>query len=172
MIIQHFGDGSRWGVEIRYLHENRPLGTAGALGLLPIKPQEPLLLINGDILTKMDFIRLLDFHQQALTDVTICIKERFDRIPYGVVTFQKNRLTGLVEKPLQRYFVNAGLYVVNPAVLDYVPSGSRLEIPDLLKTLLNQGKEIAVFPIHEYWIDIGCRDDYERASNEFAEVFK
>jgi len=171
MIIQHFGDGSRWGVEIRYLHENRPLGTAGALGLLPVKPEDPLLLMNGDILTKIDFGRLLDFHHQALTDVTMCIKERFNQIPYGVVTFQKNRLTGIEEKPLQRYFVNAGLYVLNPAVLDYVPAGSRLDIPDLVKELLNQGKEIAVFPIREYWIDIGRLDDYKRASDEFAEVF-
>lgn len=171
-IINHFGNGSRWAVEIEYLHESKPLGTAGALGLLPAKPEKPLLLMNGDILTKINYGKLLDFHKKNLTDATICVKEYNLQIPYGVVTVQKNQLLKIEEKPLQRFFINGGLYVINPSVLDYVPVSSYLDIPVLLRTLLDQGKDIAVFPIREYWIDIGRFDDYERANNDFSKVFK
>ena len=171
-IIKHFGNGSRWAAEIEYLHESKPLGTAGALGLLPAKPEKPLLLMNGDILTKINYGKLLDFHKKNLTDATICVKEHNIQIPYGVVTIQKNKLLKIEEKPLQRFFINAGLYVFNPSVLDYVPANSYLDIPVLLRTLLDQGKNIAVFPIREYWIDIGRFDDYERANNDFLKVFK
>jgi dTDP-glucose pyrophosphorylase/predicted transcriptional regulator len=171
MIIEHFGDGSRWAVDIRYLHENQRLGTAGAAGLLPAKPIEPLLLMNGDILTKINFGQLLDFHQKNLAEVTICIREHYSQIPYGVVTIHKNRLQQIEEKPMQHFFINAGLYVLNPEVLNYIPAGSYFDIPDLLQTLLHKGKEITVFPIREYWIDIGRFDDLERANNEFSEVF-
>lgn len=171
-IINHFGDGSRWAVEIEYLHESKPLGTAGALGLLPAKPEKPLLLMNGDILTKINYGKLLDFHSKNLTDATICVKEYAIQIPYGVVTIQNDKLLEIEEKPLQRFFINGGLYVFNPSVLDYVPLNSYLDMPGLLRTLLDQRKEIAVFPIREYWIDIGRFDDYERANNDFAKVFK
>lgn len=171
MIMEHFGNGSRWAVDIRYLHENQRLGTAGAMSLLPFKPTEPLLLMNGDILTKVNFGQLLDFHQKNLTQATICIREQCSQIPYGVVTIDKNRLRQIDEKPLHCFFINAGLYVLNPEVLDYIPVGSYFDIPDLLKTLLHKGKEIAVFPVREYWIDIGRFDDLERANNEFSEVF-
>ena len=171
MIKKHFGMGSRWGISIDYLDEKNSLGTAGALGLLPFKPKEALLLMNGDILTKINFGQLLDFHRKNLGDATICIKEQHSMIPYGIVTVDQNRLKNIEEKPVQRFFINAGLYVLNPAVLDYVSSGIHLDIPDLFKILMENGKEIAAFPIREYWIDIGRFDDYERANNEFAEVF-
>jgi len=172
MIIDHFGDGSRWAVQIRYLHENKRLGTAGALGLLPSKPEEPLLLMNGDILTKINFGQLLDFHQKNQTEATICIREQHNQIPYGVVAIHNNRLKQIDEKPVQHFFINAGLYVLNPRVLEYIPAGSYFDIPDLLKSLMNKGNEIAVFPVREYWIDIGRFDDLERANNEFSEVFR
>jgi len=171
MIIEYFGDGSKWAVEIKYLYEKQRMGTAGAIGLLPNPPEEPLLLMNGDILTKINITQLLDFHKKNQADATICIKEQHSQIPYGVVTFDKNRLKRIEEKPVQRFFINAGLYVFNPDVLKYVPTGSFFDIPDLIKILLKNGKEIAVFPIREYWIDIGRFDDYEKANHEFSEVF-
>lgn len=171
MITKHFENGSRWGVEIKYLQESKSLGTAGALGLLP-KPKEPMLLMNGDILTKMNYGKLLDFHKTNQTEATICVKEYNNQIPYGVVTIQKNRLLKIEEKPQQHFFISGGIYVFNPTVLDYVPPGLTLDIPILFKTLLAQEKEIAVFPIREYWIDIGRFADYERANNDFAKVFK
>jgi dTDP-glucose pyrophosphorylase len=171
MIIEHFGDGSRWAVKIEYLHENKPLGTAGALGLLPTKPQKPMLLMNGDILTKINFGQILDFHKKNGTEATIGVKQQYSQIPYGVVVFRKNRLKYIEEKPMQHYFINAGLYVLNPDVLDFVPVDSYFDIPDLFKLILQKDKEVAVFPIREYWIDIGRFDDYERANIDFPEVF-
>lgn len=171
MITEYFNDGSRWGVEIKYLHENRHLGTAGAIGLLPAKPKESMILMNGDILTKINFAQLLHFHRKNSTEATICIREQHSQIPYGVVTIDKNRLRQIDEKPRQRFFINAGVYVLNPEILDYIPVDSYLDIPDLLRILLQKGKEIAVFPIREYWIDIGRFDDLERANNEYFEVF-
>ncbi len=171
MIIQHFGDGSQWDVEIKYLYERQQLGTAGALSLLPSQPDHPLLLMNGDILTKINFGQLLDFHQKNLTSATICIKEQYSQIPYGVVTIQQNRLQQIDEKPLQHFFINAGLYVLNPEIIDLIPSNTYFDIPELISILMLKGQEIAVFPIREYWIDIGHIDDYEKANNEFAEVF-
>ncbi|MBU7008494.1 nucleotidyltransferase family protein [Phosphitispora fastidiosa] len=172
MIKKHFGDGSHWAVDIKYLQEGKSLGTAGALGLLPAKPEEPLLLMNGDILTKMNYGKLLDFHYKNLAEATICVKEYNNQIPYGVVTVKKDRLLKIEEKPQHHFFISGGIYVFNPAVLDYVPHGSSLDIPDLLRTLLAQEKKIAAFPIREYWIDIGHFDDYQKANNDFAKVFK
>ncbi|KGP75865.1 alcohol dehydrogenase [Desulfosporosinus sp. Tol-M] len=171
-IINHFGNGSRWAVKIEYLHESKPLGTAGALGLLPAKPEKPLLLMNGDILSKINYGKLLDFHQKNLTVATICVKEYNLQIPYGVIITQKNQLLEIEEKPLQQFLINGGLYVFNPSVLDNVPVNSYLDVPVLLRMLLDQGKDIAVFPIREYWIDIGRFDDYQRANNDFSKVFK
>jgi dTDP-glucose pyrophosphorylase len=172
MIIEYFGDGSRWAVDIRYLHENQCMGTAGAIGLLPAQPKEPIIMMNGDILTKINAVQLLNFHNKSLAEATICVKEQHSQIPYGVVVFDKNRLKRIDEKPVQQYFINSGLYVFNPEVLDYVPYGSYFDIPDLIRLIMKGGKEIAVFPIREYWIDIGRMDDYERANLEFAELFK
>ncbi|MEN6326692.1 MAG: nucleotidyltransferase family protein [Syntrophomonas sp.] len=172
MIKEYFGDGSRWGIKIDYLFEKEQLGTAGALGLLPFKPNHSIILMNGDILTKISFGQVLDFHRKNQSDATICIKEQQNQIPYGVVTVAQNKLKEIEEKPIQRFFINAGLYVLNPDVLKYITPGSRFDIPDLFKILLKNGKAITAFPIREYWIDIGRFDDYERANNEFAEVFK
>jgi len=172
MIKKYFGDGSHWAVEIKFLQEGKALGTAGALGLLPTKPEEPLLLMNGDILTKMNYGKLLDFHHKNQAEATICVKEYTHQIPYGVVTIKKNRLLKIEEKPQNHFFISGGIYVFNPTVLDHVPPGSSLDIPALLRTLLAQEKKIAAFPIREYWIDIGRFDDYERANNDFTKVFK
>lgn len=172
MITQYFEDGARWKVNIQYLKEKQHLGTAGSLGLLPARPEKPMLLMNGDILTRANFGQLLEFHSKNLTVATACIKEQYIQIPYGVVAFENHRLQEMEEKPWQRYFINAGLYVLNPESLDFVPGVSYLDIPDLFRRLLDGGKEIAVFPIREYWIDIGRFEDYDRANSEFPEVFK
>ncbi|MDD3893895.1 MAG: nucleotidyltransferase family protein [Syntrophomonadaceae bacterium] len=171
MIMEYFGDGFRWGAEIKYLHEKEGLGTAGALGLLPAKPAEPLVVMNGDILTKVNYRQLIDFHKKNIAEVTVCIKEQYSQIPYGVVTVDKNRLIKIQEKPVSHYFINAGLYVLNPDVLDYIPYATHYDMTDLFRSLVKKKKEITVFPIREYWIDIGRFDDYQKANNEFTEVF-
>jgi len=171
MIMEYFGDGSSWGVSIKYLLEKKPLGTAGALSMLPLKPDEPLIVMNGDILTKINIAKLLEFHNKGEGIATICVKELQKQIPYGIVRFEKNHLQYIEEKPIQRFFINAGIYVLNPEVLEYIPSESFYDIPDLIKNLIKEQKVITVFPIREYWIDIGRLDEYERANYEFNGVF-
>lgn len=167
MIEEYFGDGSKWGVEIRYLREKEQLGTAGALSLLPETPQQALLVMNGDLLTKANFGHLLDFHKEHHACATMCVREFKFQVPYGVVKIDKQRLIGIVEKPTQHFFVNAGVYVLNPEVLEFIPTNSFIDMPTLFEKLITQGKSTSVFPIREYWIDIGRMGDFERAKGEY-----
>ncbi|MBP2636934.1 MAG: alcohol dehydrogenase [Firmicutes bacterium] len=171
MIKEYFGDGSRWGAEIQYIHENKPLGTAGALSLLPQKPAKPILVMNGDLLTKVNFQQLLDFHLEHQAQATMCVREYTYQIPYGVVKMDKHVLTAIEEKPTERFLVNAGIYVLEPTALDYIPADEYFDMPNLFKTIIKQNGETTVFPIREYWLDIGQMSDFERANGEFCEVF-
>jgi dTDP-glucose pyrophosphorylase len=171
MIRDYFGDGSRFGVEIRYVHEEKRMGTAGALSLLPEKPAETFFVMNGDLLTKVNFQQLLDFHLEHGAKGTMCVREYDFQIPYGVVKTDKHRLLGIVEKPVEHFFVNAGIYVLEPECIDLVPKNEFFDMPSLFDKLIAEGSETSVFPIREYWMDIGQMADYERANGEFAEVF-
>ncbi|WP_347361358.1 nucleotidyltransferase family protein, partial [Vibrio vulnificus] len=135
LIHAHFGDGSEFGVNITYVHEESPLGTGGALGLLPndLPKDLPLIMMNGDVLTKVDFQRLLDFHVSHDADATMCVREYDYQIPYGVINGEGNKITSMVEKPIQRFFVNAGIYVVSPRVIQSVPENHRIDMPTLLE---------------------------------------
>jgi NDP-sugar pyrophosphorylase family protein len=172
MIESFLGDGSRWHVQISYLNENEKLGTAGALGLLLDQPLQPLVVMNSDVLTKVNWQHLLDFHTSHKATATMCVRDYHFQFPYGVVSTDQHRLTGIDEKPIQRFFVNAGIYVFEPEVLNLVPRNAYLDMPDLFSELIAQGFETAVFPIREYWIDIGRMEDYERAHGEFHENFE
>jgi dTDP-glucose pyrophosphorylase len=171
MVTDYFGDGSRWGTEIRYIHETKRMGTAGALGLLPEKPTRPLMVMNGDLLTKVNFQQLLAFHLEHQAEATMCVREYNFQIPYGVVKMDKHRLMGIDEKPIQRFFVNAGIYVLEPKALDLLPKDTYFDMPSLFAKVIEKNGETTVFPIREYWLDIGQVNDYERANGEFAEVF-
>lgn len=164
-IHQHFGDGSNFGVNITYVQEDSPLGTGGALGLLPNDmPQDlPLIMINGDVLTKTDFQQLLNFHIESDADATMCVREYDYQIPYGVINGQGSRITSMVEKPVQRFFVNAGIYVVSPRVIQSVEKNQKIDMPTLLEKHMKEREKILMFPIHEYWLDIGRMDDFSRA---------
>lgn len=164
-IQEHFGDGSELGVKISYVHEDSPLGTGGALGLLPddLPKDLPLIMMNGDVLTKVDFERLLDFHTENQADATMCVREYDYQIPYGVINGEGNKITSMVEKPIQRFFVNAGIYVVSPRVIQSVPENHHIDMPTLLEQHMNERDNILMFPIHEYWLDIGRMDDFNRA---------
>lgn len=172
LIEAHFGDGSRWGAEIRYLREEKKLGTAGALGLLPERPTLPVLVMNGDVLTKVNFQQLLDFHLEHRAAATMCVREYDFQVPYGVVKLDKHRIYSIEEKPVQRFFVNAGIYVLEPETLDLIPHNDYYDMPTLFEQLVQQKSETAVFPIREYWLDIGRMDDFERAEGEFGKVFE
>ncbi|MDD5298992.1 MAG: nucleotidyltransferase family protein [Gallionella sp.] len=171
VVKSYFGDGSRWGVDIDYLHEDQRLGTAGALSLLPEKPTESLFVMNGDLLTKVNFKQLLDFHSGHRAQATMCVREYDFQVPYGVVKINDHRIISIDEKPVQRFFVNAGIYVLEPEALDLVFPNTYFDMPTLFEKLINLKKETAVFPIREYWLDIGQLSDYDRANGEFMRVF-
>lgn len=171
IIKDHFGDGARWGVQITYLEEKSRLGTAGALGLLPQRPSLPMIVMNGDVLTTVDFTRLLAHHAQNDAQATMCVREYDFQVPFGVVETDQGRIVDIVEKPVHRFFVNAGIYVLEPGVLDYVSSGRELDIPQLFRTINADTGKSVVFPLHEYWLDIGRIDDFQRANDEFEKIF-
>lgn len=172
-VKEYFGDGARWGCEIRYLEEKEQLGTAGALSLLPERPQSPLIVMNGDVLTKVNFSHLLDFHREHKAAATMCVREYDFRVPYGVVQLDGARINGLVEKPVHSFFVNAGIYVVDPDLLDVVPrDGRQFHMTHLFEAALAARRETAAFPIREYWIDIGQVDDLARANGDYRGLFE
>jgi dTDP-glucose pyrophosphorylase len=168
VINKHFGDGSKFGVEIDYVHEDNPLGTAGALSLLHVST-EPLLIVNGDIVTGIDFRAMLNFHREHEADMTVAVREQHLAIPYGVVKMNhKARVTSIEEKPSLRHFINAGIYLMNPDMRDYVPADKAFDMPDLITRLIKEGRSVVAFPIREHWFDIGSHEDYARAQSHLS----
>ena len=170
MIEDYFGDGSSWGAEIYYLRETKRLGTAGALSLLN-PPKMPVFVMNGDLLTKVNFRQMLEFHRTHRQQASVAVRQYSVRVPFGVVELQRNNLTHIVEKPEYNYFVNAGIYLLNPECLPLIPPNQPFDMPDLLSKVLAQNWSIGSFPVHEYWLDVGRLDDFETANLTYAEVF-
>ncbi|EPF6161493.1 TPA: nucleotidyltransferase family protein [Citrobacter sedlakii] len=169
-ITRYFGDGSAWGVNIRYVHEDKPLGTAGALGLLPEGVQKlPLIMINGDVLTDIDFSRLLNFHQEHNPVATLCVRQYDYQIPYGVINSDGNRIVDITEKPVQHFFVNAGIYVLSPELFLNVPKNEKVDMPCLLERHIAASDQVLMYPLHEYWLDIGQIDDFRKAQQDIKE---
>lgn len=172
-IRAHFGDGSRWGVSIRYVEEKERRGTAGALGLLPEAPSSPLLVMNADLLTKVNFRALLDFHHSEMNLATVCVREYDFQVPYGVAQILDRKLVGMVEKPVHRFHVNAGIYCLDPQAVALVPKDRPCDMPELLELVrAKKGDGVGCFPIQEYWLDIGRLEDYDRAQREYGEQFQ
>jgi len=167
-IQSHFQDGSSWGARIQYLEEVKPLGTAGALSLLPERPDHPFLVLNGDVLSRVDYTHLLRFHADHQSTATLCVREYSTQIPYGVVRLDDVKVVALEEKPVLTHYVNAGIYLLNPDVLDLVPKDVFFDMPQLLETAAQQGKTVNAFPIHEYWFDIGQPETLERARKQWS----
>ena len=162
LIARHFGDGRDFGVEIHYVEEDQPLGTAGALSLLEAS-DEPLLVINGDILTRVDFRAMLDFHREQQADMTVAVRQYEFYVPYGVVESDGVAITGISEKPVVRHFINAGIYLLNPEVCLFIPNDQTYDMPDLISRLVAEGRRVVSFPVREYWLDIGQVEDYQKA---------
>jgi dTDP-glucose pyrophosphorylase/CBS domain-containing protein len=171
MVKAHFGDGRKWNCTIRYVEETQRMGTAGALSLLPEPPTAPMIVMNGDVLTKINFSSLVEFHAEQGARATMCVREYDFQVPYGVVEIEHGRITGLVEKPVHNFFVNAGIYVLDPELVAALPPGQSLDMPQLFTEVIAAGQPTAVFPIREYWLDIGQPDDFTRANGEFAANF-
>lgn len=163
-IIDHFGKGDRWDIDITYLRENEPLGTAGALRLLPERPHMPIIVMNGDLITRVNFHELLRYHEETGALGTMCVREYDMEVPFGVVDIRDNRIHAIDEKPVHRFFVNAGIYVISPDALDLIPGDGAFDMTSLFDAITESGSHAAAFPIHEYWLDIGRSDDFERAN--------
>jgi dTDP-glucose pyrophosphorylase len=165
IITSYFGDGSNWGVKIEYVHEETPLGTGGALGLLPKDIlQLPLIMVNGDVLTDIDFKKLLAFHIEMNGIATMCVREYEYQVPFGVVESVGTSLSSMVEKPVYRYRVNAGMYVVEPSLFNLVSINEKIDMPTLLEKHLDEN--VHLFTFYDYWLDIGRKEEFERAQTE------
>lgn len=171
MIKEHFGDGSQFGVKISYIDEDKRLGTAGALSLLKDKPKEPFFVMNGDLLTNVNFEKFLDFHVSDNSIASMAIREHDFQIPYGVIQTKGAKITNIKEKPTYKYFVNSGIYILSPQTLDYIPEDTFFDMPTLFDKLIEDNKNVLSFPIHEYWLDIGRMEELQKAQSEYFGVF-
>jgi dTDP-glucose pyrophosphorylase len=168
MIMDYFGDGDRWDAHIEYLREPKRLGTAGALSLLPQMPAAPLLVMNGDILTGLDYAEMLEQHSGSGAAATVCVREHATQIPYGVIDANGARLLAITEKPVVTHLTSAGVYALSTETLRHVPPGGQIDMPALMQSLVDHGQRVQVYRIEEYWIDIGRIDDLERARRELG----
>ncbi len=166
VIERHFGDGASLGCRIEYLREGKPLGTGGALSLLPELPADPLLVLNGDLLTHVNIEGLLAFHDRGGFAATVAVHEYVHTVPYGVVERNGDRITGMREKPSQTWLANAGIYVLKPGLVERVPRDKSFPLPALLDECLDRGEAVGAFPVEEEWIDVGHPRELLRARGE------
>jgi len=167
-ISDHFGDGSLFGIELNYINEDKPLGTGGALGLIDA-PKETMLVINGDILTQVDFRAMLAYHQEKRAVLTVGVRQYDIKVPYGVVECEGSRICALKEKPQMHFLVNAGVYLLEPKVYEFIPKHEHFNMTDLIQWLLDSDHIVTSFPIYEYWLDIGKLADYKQAQNDIQQ---
>ena len=171
IIQDYFGDGSKFGVNIDYILEDKRMGTAGGLGLIDEKPTEPFFVMNADLLTNVNFDHLYDFHVTNNSVATMCVQYYDFKVPYGVVNVENTKILSIKEKPTQKYFVNAGIYMLSPDCLKYIPHNQFYDMPTLFEKLISENENVISFPLREYWLDIGHIDEYEKANEEFDDVF-
>lgn len=167
LIENYFGQGDRWGVSLTYLHERERLGTAGALSLLPQKPKEPIIVMNADLLTQTNFDSLLQFHHAENALATMAVRNYDFQVPYGVVRVDSTKIKKIEEKPVHSFFVNAGIYVLSPKALNFLPSKTFFDMPNLFQTLIDANEITTGYPLQEYWLDIGRLEEFERAQREW-----
>ena len=173
MIQDFFGDGSKFGVNIEYVIEEKRMGTAGALSLLNkrLKPTESFFVMNGDLLTNVNFEHLLEFHKEHKSKATMCVREYDFQVPYGVVNIEEGRIKAIDEKPIHKFFVSAGIYMLEPSALDDIPTEEFYDMPTLFEKLIVKDEIVTSFPLREYWLDIGRLEEYKKANDEYHKVF-
>lgn len=172
IIKKYFGNGENFGVNINYIHEKVPMGTAGALSLIKKKINEPFFVINGDLLTAIDFKKMLDFHLKNKSKATMAVREHNVNVPYGVVKINNFNVLSIDEKPKINLFVSAGINILDPSCVKYVPKRTYIDMPALFKKIINKKNKVICFPMQENWIDIGIMTDYKRAQSEFLNYEK
>ncbi len=172
MIKEFCGDGKKFGVSIEYIDETKRMGTAGALSLMKEHiSNEPFIVMNADLLTRINFKHLIDFHTENDAVATMAVREYNFEVPYGVVSLEGSKFKGVVEKPRQNFFVSAGIYVLTPKVIDLIPEDEFFDMPDLFNLLVKKNKSVEAFPIREYWIDIGHAKELETANHDYKSMF-
>jgi dTDP-glucose pyrophosphorylase len=171
IIQDYFGDGSSFGVNIEYILEEQRMGTAGALSLLNEKPTESFFVMNGDLLTNVNFEHLHKYHINNEAIATMCVREYDFQVPYGVVNLNQNKILSIEEKPIHKFFVSAGIYMLSLEAISYIPQDQFYDMPTLFEQLIKGNKVCVSFPLREYWLDIGKIEDYQRANREYDEVF-
>ncbi len=168
IIKDYFKDGSHFGIEIKYVEEKKRLGTGGALSLIDFEMNEPFFVTNGDVITSLDFRKVLQFHNKEKSHATMCIRKDNYQIPYGVIEIDKeNNIIKMEEKPKYDFFINTGIYILNPESLKYVPANEYFDLPSLFTILADENKSVKSYEISEYWIDIGHKKDYIKINNDF-----
>jgi NDP-sugar pyrophosphorylase family protein len=169
IIQNYFGDGNQFGITIRYTFESKPLGTAGALSLIDFSLSEPFFVVNGDVITAINFDDFLNHHQVNGASATMCIKRFPIDIPYACVDFNEQYdLMGLREKPTFSYYINTGMYILDPSVLSIIPSDNFYDMTMLFQELVDRRLPTKVFTIDDYWLDVGKPEDYARAGKEVS----
>jgi len=168
LLMAYCGDGSKFGVTLDYSREEQPLGTAGPIALVP-NLNATFLVMNGDLLTTIDYAAMLKYHRERGALATIACYQRDVKIDLGVLDVDSdNWVANYIEKPTYHYSVSMGIYLFEPEILKYIPANQRLDLPELVIKLMQDGKKVNVFNFDGYWLDIGRHDDYERAIEEFA----
>ena len=171
IIKQYFGDGHKFGVKIEYIQERIKMGTAGSLSLFKEKPKEPFFVINGDLLTNLDFDKMLNFHTENNSKATMCLSEYNIESPYGEVKLDRENITLINEKPIHKFFVNAGIYMLSPEVLKFIPKNEFYNMTTLFEKLISKDINVISYPIKGYWLDIGRFEEYKRANEDYEKVF-
>lgn len=171
LIQDYFQDGSDFGASINYVIEEKRMGTAGALTLLRKSLNKPFFVMNGDLLTNINFEKMLDFHELNNSQATMGVREYDIEVPFGVVNLNNEIIASIEEKPVHSFFVNAGVYLLEPDCIDLIPNDEFYDMPSLFEKLIKNNKKTISFPLKEYWLDIGRVVDYEKANREYDNIF-
>ncbi len=171
IIEEYFKDGTEFGVNIEYIHENKRMGTVGALSLIKDKLTESFFVMNGDLLTNINFENMMEYHLSNQSIATMGVREYDFQVPYGVVNIDGKNILSIEEKPVHKFFVSGGVYVLDNKVLDFIPDNEFYDMPTLFEEVIEARLKSISFPIYEYWLDIGRMEEFKKANNEFHEVF-
>ena len=170
VIMENFGDGSRWGVDIKYLIEDKKLGTAGSLSLIKKKYKDPIIVSNGDVMTSMDYHGLLNHHVEQKSKATMCVRKHEYAVPYGVVEVDGYEITALQEKPIKSFNINAGIYVIEPEIIDRIPKDIFYDMTTLFDDVVKTNHKRCVFFLRDYWIDVGQANELRQANIDINAV--
>ncbi|MCF6340351.1 MAG: nucleotidyltransferase family protein [Sulfurimonas sp.] len=172
IIQEHFGDGNKFGVHIEYILEDKRMGTAGALSLIRDKLNEAFFVMNGDLLTNINFEHMMDYHTSNNSIATMGVREYDFQVPYGVVNVNNTNILSIEEKPLQKFFVSGGIYILDTKAVEFIPNDQFYDMPTLFERVIQDSMKCISFPIKEYWLDIGRVEEYEKANREYFDVFE